>query len=244
MNWIKWSLNGNEFPLHCQESLLLQAKWLFKRIEWHLSGNHLFANAKALIFAGLRFEGKFSAKLLSKGLSIIKKELEEQILKDGGHFERSPMYHAIILEDILDLINAAQTWPDIIPDSQVNAWRLSAGKMLGWLKAMIHPDGQIAFFNDSAFYVAAEFSELKNYAQGLKILCQPAVTSSGQAVKVQHMKQSGYLRLSTEGAVALLDLAPIGPDYLPGHAHADTLSFELSIAGRRVLVNGEFHVME
>ena len=30
---------------------------------------------------------------------------------------------------------------------------------------------------------------------------------------------------------------PLGPDYLPGHAHADTLSFELSLFGRRVLVN-------
>ena len=36
----------------------------------------------------------------------------------------------------------------------------------------------------------------------------------------------------------LLDVAPVGPDYLPGHAHADTLSFELSLGARRVLVNG------
>src|SRR5690606_4780416 len=32
-------------------------------------------------------------------------------------------------------------------------------------------------------------------------------------------------------------MAPVGPDYLPGHAHADTLSFELSLFGQRVLVN-------
>ena len=32
-------------------------------------------------------------------------------------------------------------------------------------------------------------------------------------------------------------MAPVGPDYLPGHAHADTLSFELSLFGRRVIVN-------
>jgi uncharacterized heparinase superfamily protein len=38
-------------------------------------------------------------------------------------------------------------------------------------------------------------------------------------------------------AVALLDVAPIGPDYLPGHAPADTLSFELSVFGQRLLVN-------
>lgn len=35
----------------------------------------------------------------------------------------------------------------------------------------------------------------------------------------------------------LVDAAPVGPSYLPGHAHADTLSFELSLLGRRVMVN-------
>jgi uncharacterized heparinase superfamily protein len=37
--------------------------------------------------------------------------------------------------------------------------------------------------------------------------------------------------------VAFLDVAPIGPDYLPGHAHADTLSFELSLGRQRVIVD-------
>jgi uncharacterized heparinase superfamily protein len=52
------------------------------------------------------------------------------------------------------------------------------------------------------------------------------------------LEPSGYVRLDRGGAVALLDLAPVGPDYLPGHAHADTLSFELSLHGERVVVNG------
>jgi uncharacterized heparinase superfamily protein len=44
--------------------------------------------------------------------------------------------------------------------------------------------------------------------------------------------------LEQDNALALLDVAPVGPDYLPGHAHADTLSFELSLFGQRVVVNG------
>lgn len=56
--------------------------------------------------------------------------------------------------------------------------------------------------------------------------------------KLVHFADSGYVRLESDVAVALLDVAPIGPDYLPGHAHADTLSFELSIFGQRVVVNG------
>ena len=35
----------------------------------------------------------------------------------------------------------------------------------------------------------------------------------------------------------LVDCGEIGPDYLPGHAHCDTLSFELSLSGQRVVVD-------
>ncbi|WP_227977940.1 heparinase II/III family protein [Arenimonas daejeonensis] len=55
---------------------------------------------------------------------------------------------------------------------------------------------------------------------------------------MQYLKDSGYARLATGPALLLADVAPVGPDYLPGHAHADSLSFELSLHGRRVLVNG------
>jgi hypothetical protein len=37
--------------------------------------------------------------------------------------------------------------------------------------------------------------------------------------------------------VLLFDGGEIGPDYQPGHSHADTLSFELSLNGRRVIVD-------
>ena len=32
-------------------------------------------------------------------------------------------------------------------------------------------------------------------------------------------------------------MSAVGPDYIPGHAHADTLSFELSLGRERVFVN-------
>ena len=55
----------------------------------------------------------------------------------------------------------------------------------------------------------------------------------------EFLLSSGYARLSNQNksAIAFLDVGPIGPNYLPGHGHADTLSFELSIHGKRVVVN-------
>tara|TARA_Y100000389_G_C17442528_1_gene509493 strand:- start:1438 stop:2277 length:840 start_codon:yes stop_codon:yes gene_type:complete len=105
--------------------------------------------------------------------------------------------------------------------------------MFGWLDTMIHPDGEISFFNDAAKGIAPNLNELKRYAQRLGINYNFIKFN-----KIVHLQDSGYVRLTSNNAVVLLDVAPIGPDYLPGHAHADTLSFEFSLFGHRLLVNG------
>src|SRR6516225_1888134 len=51
-NWCKWVLSGaHAEPVVC-DSIATQAAWLERCIERHLLGNHLLANAKALLFAG------------------------------------------------------------------------------------------------------------------------------------------------------------------------------------------------
>jgi uncharacterized heparinase superfamily protein len=233
VNWVKWALAGNELKPDWVHSLAVQARWLRLHIEWHLLGNHLFANAKALVFAGLFFEGDEAAAWLAQGLKILRREVPEQVLADGGHFELSPMYHAIILEDVLDLINAAGARPNQMPAAVVTQWREAALRMLPWLRWMSHPDGRIALFNDAALGIAPDYATLVEYARRLGIESD----SSRSGVAVSHFADSGYVRLEQGSAVALLDVARIGPDYLPGHAHADTLSFELSLFGQRVVVN-------
>lgn len=232
VNWIKWHLRGNKLSDASLKNLILQASWLNKRIEWHILGNHLFSNAKALIFAGLFFSSKQSEIWLKKGLKIINDELSEQVLDDGGHFELSPMYHAIFLEDLLDLINISQTYPEVIQKSYVNEWKQIAKNMLMWLDAMTHPDGDIAFFNDAALNIASNPDELKKYAFRLGINYIPKKLN-----QVTHLIDSGYIRFNSDNVTGFIDVAPIGPNYLPGHAHADTLSFELSLFGQRLLVN-------
>jgi uncharacterized heparinase superfamily protein len=233
VNWVKWNFSQNILSNTCIQSLIFQARWLSKRIEWHILGNHLFSNAKALVYAGLFFSSKECEIWLKKGLKIIKDELNEQVLDDGGNFERSPMYHAIFLEDILDLINISRVYPKAIQEQQVDEWIKIANSMLGWLDTMIHPDGEISLFNDAAKGIAPNLDELKRYAQRLGV-----DYSSIRFNKVTHLQDSGYMRLTSNDAVILLDVALIGPDYLPAHAHADTLSFEFSLFKQRLLVNG------
>ena len=233
VNWIKWAFVGSQLKEFWIASLAIQSRWLEQQIEWHLLGNHLIANAKALIFSGLFFEGTEADRWLDKGVSILRTQVAEQILADGGHFELSPMYHAIILEDILDLINIDSIFPGMLTTEFVGTLRDIAQKMRAWLAVMTHPDGGLSFFNDAAFKIAPSASQLEEYAARLEI--KPLAVHHSHTT---FLETSGYVQIEKDEAVTLVDIAAIGPDYLPGHAHADTLSFEFSLDNTRFVVNG------
>jgi len=232
VNWIKWCLKGNKPESAWLHNLAVQTRYLSRRMEFHLLGNHLVANAKALVFAGLFFQGKEADKWLTGGICILEREIDEQLLADGGHFERSPMYHGIFLEDLLDLLNVAKIYPGVVQTVTQKNWEKSVQNMRFWLASMIHPDEEISFFNDAAFGVAADYLQLDAYARELGC---PPVTSHDTGIT--RFDDSGYIRVAGENITVILDVAPIGPDYLPAHAHADTLSFEMSLFNQRVVVN-------
>jgi uncharacterized heparinase superfamily protein len=227
VNWIKRDLAGEPASAAMRASLAMQARYLLQRIEWHLLGNHLLANAKALLFAGLYHSGAEADHWLTRGMVILQAELKEQVLSDGGHFELSPMYHSIILEDFLDLYNLATVYSQ--PLLQARLLQVIR-PMLRWLRQLTLPDGEIALFNDSAFDIAAVPQELHDYAVRLQI-------NADNSNAPQSLTTSGYQRVERGPACAILDVAAVGPDYLPGHAHADTLSFELCLWQQRVIVN-------
>ena len=148
-------------------------------------------------------------------------------MNDGGHFELSPMYHAIFLEDLLDVLNIHKAYNRRLPQDLENQIKY----MLFWLDAMTHPDGDIAFFNDSVTGISSTFDELKKYANTLKILYK------SEQEHFIHLKDTGYIVINNNDYYGILDIGHIGPDYIPGHGHADILSFEISIFQQRVFVN-------
>jgi len=228
VNWIKWHLFVAPLDAAAQHNLAIQVRHLLRRLEYHILGNHLLANAKALYLAGAFFMGEEAEAWRAVGVKLLAQELGEQILADGAHFELSPMYHLIVLEDLLDVINISRAFDTPLP-AGIEA---VASSMLAWSGLMQHPDGQIPFFNDASFGIAAPPVELAAFAARLAL--SPAPPPSQQAT----LSASGYVRLDAGKATLFADLAAIGPDYLPAHAHADTLSFELSLDGHRLLVNG------
>ena len=238
VNWIKWF---SKYPDFLNEvalaSLTLQGVALVKQLEFHILGNHLFANAKALIFLGSYLEGPLASVWLKKGLKLLDVEVKEQFLLDGGHFERSPMYHATLLWDMCDLYHLAFCSGLQVLQSRLAEWEIIIEKGLNWLNSMTHPDGDVSFFNDSTFGIAPNFKDIAAYAKQLGILRTDALNMCSK-LRVHPLENTGYfvIDLPKKGKL-ILDVGEIGPDYQPGHAHADTLSFELSLFGQRVFVN-------
>jgi uncharacterized heparinase superfamily protein len=234
VNWIKYNLTKKQLTQNALDSLFIQTFYLSKKIEWHIQGNHLIANAKGLIFAGLFFSGPLAREWQNTGFKIFLEQISEQVLKDGAHFERSPMYHAIITEDLLDILNIAKAYWDKLSDDQhteIAAFETTATRMIDFLQHVNHPDGQLSFFNDSCFNVAPETNEILSYASrlGLDIykLAKDPIT----------VGQSGFYSFKFGGNFLIADFGSVGPKYQPGHAHAGTLSFEYSVNKQRVFVN-------
>lgn len=144
INWVKHHLAGNHLSAKAIASLAMQADALNKRLEYHLLGNHLLVNAVALQFAGLFFKGKQADKWYQRGKNILQAQLAEQWLPDGGHFELSPMYHALLLEDLLDLLHLHKVYQREIAES----WQLRVRMMLAWYQRFSYPDGSVPHFND------------------------------------------------------------------------------------------------
>ncbi len=225
VNIIKYALSGNTLSKKIIESLYFQARFLFGRCEYHLLGNHLFENYKALCLSGLFFETQESKKWFTKGYHGITREIKEQVLPDGGHFELSPMYHSIFLEGLLDLDNIFFTYQkDFL-------WKTEVEKMLFWLQGMQRNENELSYFNDTTNDFAAPPKLLYDYATKLGF----HIASKKQPVI--YLKESGYAILQNDRIKLIADVGNIGPNYLPAHAHADTLSFELMIDDIPVLVN-------
>lgn len=228
INWIRfWLANPECCDPPLVQSLQLQAAFLYPRIELHLLGNHVLENARALLFAGTFFTGPDAQRWRERGKRVLREQLCEQVLEDGGHFERSPMYHLKVLLGLLDTINLLRTFGLECPP-----WLLEpVVRMLTWASWMRHPDGQIPLFQDSYLDAPSSAECCMEYAArlDLPLPADPAPLVFGP--------QSGYARASLGPWTAICDVGGVSPDYQPGHAHAGTLTFELSVDAIRAIVD-------
>ncbi len=231
VNILKAWLGGLELDKKLFSSVFAQASFLSSDLEKHLLGNHYFVNLKALLFAGVVFENIRWLSIAEKGLLS---EIPEQIFEDGANFELSPMYHLLILVDMLDMFNLSRAYPTQVSSRLVSLLEEYIPKMLAFMESMTHLDGGVSFFNDSADGIAPTKAKIEIYAEQLGFGISPLDFSKPQIIDNAN---SGYICATAAGSKLIFDASAVGPDYIPGHAHADTLSFELSIGAQRVFVN-------
>ena len=236
VNIIKAHLNGFDLDHKILKSVALQLDYLSKRKEKHILGNHYFSNLKALFFGGLFLDGKKPKKWLSNSITELEFQIHEQILADGSHFELSPMYHALILIDMLDIYNISNSYEKHVPQKFKILVRDKIEKMIDFYFTMLHPDGGLSYFNDSVNEIAPSEQMIVEYANKLGINSNIKGLHSQDIIVFDH-KSSGYMVALNNEFKLIFDAGDVGPDYIPGHAHADTLSFELSILNERVFVN-------
>ena len=231
--WIEWLVThpaiDGEGRARIVGSVAHQAAALASRPEYHLMGNHLLENAISLCWAGTSLEGPGSEAWLARGAALLKSQLAEQVLVDGSHDERSPMYQALVAEALLRLQAVASRRTSTLANEVRRAAAEAGRRLLAGLGALVHPDGEFALLNDCAFGVAPRLAELKERF--------PAATDAGNPGG-DSLPAAGYLVVRGAGGFYLVfDAGPIGPDHQPGHGHADTLGFELSAGGQRLFTD-------
>lgn len=221
-----------DFAKSLWRSLFLQTEWLIRHLEVHIMGNHLFENGAALAFLGSCFHGGAADRWRRLGKKLLEKEISEQILPDGLHFERSPMYH-LRLSYLLILL---------LQSGNIKLHEIAAEPLLRMLNALImvcHPDAEIALFNDSAFGIYNKPLEL--CVAGVRLLGKEKLESEN-ITGAWALQDAGYYGFrGDKGTYLICDAGRIGSDYVPGHAHADIFSFELSLRSYRVIVDSGVH---
>jgi uncharacterized heparinase superfamily protein len=214
-------------------SMADQAETLRRGLEIRLQANHLFSNLLSMVWCAVLLEGDASPRWLAC-VPLLIAEIDDQIQPDGGHQERSPMYHSLLLENLLDLLNLCRAEPSRAPVGLIEALEAAASRMLAALRVWTHPDRDIALFADSAFDIAAKPAALIDYAKRLGV--ESALQDEGIAGSAV-LSQSGYVRLAAPGSLLLASVSAPAPAHQPGHAHCDALAFELSLGGHRVITD-------
>jgi len=222
INWIKFISKHQIQSEQIDAVLAKHLSLLNKNIEFHLLGNHLLENAFALLFGAYYFGNE---KIYRKSKKLLESELNEQILDDGAHFELSPMYHQLLLTRLLDCINLIDNnrWKE---DDLLEIMKVKAGRMLGWLNEITYQNGQIPLVSDSSYGIAVCSKKIFDYANNLKLI-----------IHNSKLSDSGYRKWNEGHSEILMDIGQIGPDYIPGHAHADTFNFEFLYKGRPIIID-------
>ncbi|MDD3181620.1 MAG: heparinase II/III family protein [Alphaproteobacteria bacterium] len=222
-NWIAfYDFYGSAASHDFTKSLILNLVRQLRHLQYTSQANLIGVDGlwaiKGLIYGGLCVTD--GEKSLSLALDLLKRQLDAEILTDGGHISRNPQLHADLLRVLIDLRTALTAAKLEVP----HELSLSIARMIPVLKLFRHGDGGLALFNG---------------AQEASVLHLDATLTLSQ-VKGRILKRlphMGYERMTAGRSLLLVDVSGPPPRGYDQAAHAGLMSFEFSVGKERILTN-------
>jgi uncharacterized heparinase superfamily protein len=172
----------------------------------------------ALIYAGLCIAEQQA--VVNRYSRPFCKELERQILPDGGHISRNP---DALVELLLDLLPLRQCFVarDRAPPKELTD---AIDRIMPMLRFFRTGDGTLARFNGAGPTQTDALATVLAY-------------DDVEGTPVRGATNSGYVRLECGPTVLICDIGPAPGPALSGNAHAGFLSFEMSSGKCPMIVN-------
>ena len=129
------------------KSIYLQTKFVEEHLsdKWQINGNHLIAEAAALASVGIMFaEFKEADKWKKKGIELLERELNAQILPDGVTWEQSIGYQKFVTDLCLFVVIMMIRNGVKIPEAVLS----KLTKMIDFLNHITKTDGGIPLVGD------------------------------------------------------------------------------------------------
>lgn len=224
MNLLQDKIRGTKLEGKLIRSIYQQYRYLLATQEFALMANHYFENLKTILICSVLFGEKEHYRKYSPRFWG---QIREQILSDGLHYERSLMYHKIVLEDMLRVYAALEGVKEYRNDA--GKLLLVIGRMAGALAAISRGIPGIPLFNDAGNNVAKDTDDLLHAVR--------LVTGQNARDEQDAFDASGYYKLYAGENALLFDCGQTGPSYMGGHAHCDCLGFVLARGGKTVFTN-------
>jgi uncharacterized heparinase superfamily protein len=200
------------------KSLARQGRHLLRTGAGGLSDAHRLTVLKGQVFASIAlFSG---GRRLRRTLVRLERELDHQVLSDGGHIERSPAQQFSVLRDLVDIRSVLLSAGHDVP----HALQRAIDRMAPMLRFFRHGDGGLALFNDSGVGEAwlIDMVLTRAEAPGKPLTSAP---------------HSGFERIAINRTLVICDMGAPPPPGARDHTFAGTLSFEMSIGKERLVVN-------
>lgn len=255
------SWHDREFRIRFLRALYLHLQFIRQNLEISdVNGNHLIADAAALVAGGTFFGSGKPRQWMDVGWRLLNREIQVQVFPDGVDFEGSVPYHRLVTELLFYAAASIEEDGATVPAP----FRNSLSRMADYISAYTRPDGQAPIFGDAddarVLPLGGQGVNDHRYLPNLiwarwapdKLTMDWRLSASeclwwwGEAPTVTALPTNagsaafrfgGSFILRAADDYVFLDCGPLGLADRGGHGHNDCLSFEAALKGRTLIVD-------